>query len=324
MGLILSLLVWLGRAAALLLALGCAGLAVAGQGGRWDARLDLLNHAAPVWLAGAVAAGALWAALGRWNWVTPALALVGALASGWLMAPEIAAMVRLPPRASGEILKIVEFNVWARNADPAATARWILAQDADFVVLEEATTPIVQRLRARYPYGSVCGGDDLCSTMILSSRRPLAEENKGRTSLTAVWGIYPDARGPITIVGAHHSWPWPLGKQQAEGLRLALMLGHFPKARMILAGDFNSTPWSFALRRQDKALGLERRTLALFSWPARNPYEWPRGWRIPTPLPLIPIDQVYAGSGWRTLSVRRGPRLGSDHYPVVVTLTASP
>ena len=44
-----------------------------------------------------------------------------------------------------------------------------------------------------------------------------------------------------------------------------------PTDDVIVAGDFNSTPWSFSLRRQDRWFGLERRTRALPSWPAANP-----------------------------------------------------
>ena len=320
MPLIPAALVWTCRAVAALLALACAIFAVAGQWGRWSPRLDNLNHAAPYWLLGALAATGLWALLGRSERVTPALALVAVLSSAWLMAPEFAAMVHVGrSRPAGETLKIIQFNVWERNVDPAATIRWILDQDADVVVLEEATAPIARGLRERYPYGTICGGVDFCSTMILSKHAPMAEQ-KDRTSLTVTWATYPGAGGPITVIGAHISWPWPPGKQAAQSQELALLLTHFPKARMIVAGDFNSTPWTFALRRQDKAFGLERRTRALFSWPAVNTFDR----RKPSPLPLLPIDHVYAGAGWRTVSVRRGPKLGSDHYPVVVTLTASP
>ena len=41
------------------------------------------------------------------------------------------------------------------------------------------------------------------------------------------------------------------------------------------------------------------------------------------PFALLPIDHVYAGPGWRTVRAERGPRLGSDHYPVIVTLAPS-
>ena len=75
-------------------------------------------------------------------------------------------------------------------------------------------------------------------------------------------------------------------------------------------GDFNATPWSFTLQRLDHEFGLIRRDRALFSWPI-----WPH-----LPAPFLPIDHVYAGDGWATVKVERGPKLGSDHYPVILTL----
>ena len=86
--------------------------------------------------------------------------------------------------------------------------------------------------------------------------------------------------------------------------------------KKIVAGDFNMTPWSFGLRRFDERIGLERRDLALFSWPGKLTLG---GKALPV-LPILPIDHVYAGADWRTVSVKRGPALGSDHFPVVATL----
>ena len=85
----------------------------------------------------------------------------------------------------------------------------------------------------------------------------------------------------------------------------------------ILAGDFNLTPWTFALRRMDVQFGLTRRTRALATWPNRLPsHDNP----ALMPFPILPIDQIYAGSAWRTESIRRGPRTTSDHYGVLATL----
>ena len=94
----------------------------------------------------------------------------------------------------------------------------------------------------------------------------------------------------------------------------------YERKRLIIAGDFNSTPWSFTLRRQDEALGLVRRNQAMLSWPAMAFSRW----NIHMPLPFLAIDHVYAGSDWVTLGAERGPALGSDHFPVVVTLALSP
>jgi endonuclease/exonuclease/phosphatase (EEP) superfamily protein YafD len=63
---------------------------------------------------------------------------------------------------------------------------------------------------------------------------------------------------------------------------------------MSLAGAFNTAPWSFDLRRLDPALY--------------------------GPVAILPIDHIYAGGAWRTVSIARGPRPGSDHYLIVETL----
>ena len=61
---------------------------------------------------------------------------------------------------------------------------------------------------------------------------------------------------------------------------------------------------------------LIRRDRALFTWPAQQDSRL----RWLGLFPILPIDHVYAGPGWATVKVERGPRLGSDHYPVIVTL----
>ena len=88
---------------------------------------------------------------------------------------------------------------------------------------------------------------------------------------------------------------------------VAGVVKNLDSSSLLLGGDFNSTPWSFARRRDDRAFGLQRLTRGMFSWPA-----WAGA------LTAFPIDHVYAGADWRLLDVRRGPNLGSDHYPLVV------
>jgi endonuclease/exonuclease/phosphatase (EEP) superfamily protein YafD len=97
---------------------------------------------------------------------------------------------------------------------------------------------------------------------------------------------------------------------------LRQVVSMLPRERMVLGGDFNSTPWSFRRQRDDRLLGLTRRDRAIATWPTGHSGLWP--W--PAPFPLLPIDHIYAGPGWATTGVRRGPRLGSDHYPLIVTL----
>ena len=117
------------------------------------------------------------------------------------------------------------------------------------------------------------------------------------------------------MISAHLEWPThPFQAVQIGALEK--LASHYPTDRLIIAGDFNLAPWSFTLRRLDQRLGLERRDRAMFSWPARLS---PKG-RLTWPLPVLPIDHIYAGRAWRTVSVTHGPCLGSDHYPTVIRL----
>ena len=300
--------------------------ALAGQGGRWSDLLDILNEFAPFWLAFGVLALALWLAAVRHGRLTPVLAGLAMVSAAALMAPEFVANAATVPATPGaETLKYIQFNLWGQNRDPEGTARWILQQDADIVVLEEAYgrgQEVVKALRDHYPYRTRCGRHLTCSTIILAKVKPTVQVRLAEGGLDpwtdGVSATFPAPGGPVTVVGLHMNWPWPPGLQQAQGRAVAGWLAPQPRDRTILSGDFNATPWSFSLRRQDTAFGLERRTRALASWPARR---WPPlGLRPP---PFLPIDQVYAGKGWRTVSVTRGPPLGSDHYPVVAEFQAA-
>jgi endonuclease/exonuclease/phosphatase (EEP) superfamily protein YafD len=309
---------------ALTLALGCATLLVLAQGGRFSDRLDAITHATPILLAGALVALGLWAVAGRRGRSTAILAGIGITSALLLMGPELLAGVgqrRVEP--TGATLKIVQFNLWGRNRDPEATARWLLDQDPDIIVFEEGfarSGGVARALAVRYPHRTTCAEPRACSTMILAKRRPVAEggllPSVSDTNLSGAWATFKGRHGAFTVVGVHYTWPWPAGPQQQQSLRLARVLDQFPADSLIVAGDFNSTPWSFSLKRQDRRFGLERRTRALASWPAGDFSRL----HVSAPFPILPIDHVYAGKDWQTVSVRRGPKLGSDHYPVVVEL----
>lgn len=295
----------------------CAGAAVAAQQGRTSLRWDILAHFAPIWFAGALAAAlvALIAFRGLSRWLILAMGLVGIVAAGSLMAPEFTRGAG--PHASADApnpLKIIQFNVWSHNSEPQATVDWIAAQHPDIVILEETTPDFRRLVEARTGWRSACRD---CEVMIYS-RLPMAKGYVGAGPVVGplAHAVFEGAQGPFDVVGIHDAWPTDGADQQRQEARLARVLAELPRERTIAVGDFNSTPWSFSRRSWDKTFGLPRRDRALFSWPAGVI----TARRIRVPFPILPIDHVYAGSGWATVSVTRGPKLGSDHYPVVAIL----
>ena len=84
---------------------------------------------------------------------------------------------------------------------------------------------------------------------------------------------------------------------------------------MIVAGDFNVTPWSPHFRDLLKAAGLRNAACGpgyLATWPR---WFWPA---------RIPIDHVLLKGPWAVTTLRLGPAFGSDHYPIIADLCLEP
>ena len=307
----------------ILIAVGCAAWALAAHGGRWNPRLDVLTHFAPMLLAAALvpAAYGLLAESGSARGALLAFSGAGAILTGLLIAPEYLRPKSAPaPADAPGRIKLIQLNLWDRNPEIGRTLAWLRAQDPDIIVAQEVCR-FSANLAGGLPGYHVTTGD--CRVMIFSKAEPASRITKpieaGRTLRPPIAGAtFKDPHGDFTVIGAHLSWPLPAGRQQAQGRLLADFMMGLPQERLILAGDLNSTPWSFTRRAQDDMFGLQRLTRGLFSWPAG---EFAPGLR--SSVPLLPIDHVYAGPGWRTVSVKRGPEVGSDHYPVVVVLAPS-
>jgi endonuclease/exonuclease/phosphatase (EEP) superfamily protein YafD len=306
----------------LALAIAAAAVGTASLGGRLSQTLDIASHFAPVTLVMGLVVAAAAPVIGGGAWMASvALSLIGAAACAVAMAPELWArlQVRSTPAQPGRTLKVVQLNLWRWNRDPEATVRWLEAQAADVVVLQEVidwALHIPEALERAYPHQSPRIGTRILSRLpVLGSGEFRARST--RTHSTGAWLRIDHPAGAFTVVGFQATWPIPPGPQQADSRDLARRLADLDKAGLIVCGDFNAAPWSASLRDQDRLLGLERRSLALFTWPVQ-PYG---PWRLNSPLPFLALDHVYAGSAWKTVSVTCGPRVGSDHLPVVAVFT---
>lgn len=298
--------------------LTCATAAVASWLGRESLRFDVLAHFAPIWFAvGVVGLLASLILRGGDRVLFVGAGLVAVVAASGLILPELIRSTgpKAGKDAPGQI-KVIQFNVWHHNRGYAAIVDWLAREDADIVILEETTPGLRTALAARQRWRIACPE---CEVMILARRAPVSTApvrtvTKSQGPLTRA--TYRDDLGEFTVLGVHYAWPTDPDVQQLQEQRLAEVIGKFPRSRTIVAGDFNSAPWSFSRRRWDREFGLFRRDRALPTWPGRqaNRFRWLGLFSF------LPIDHVYAGDGWATVSVRRGPRLGSDHYPVVVTL----
>lgn len=281
------------------------------QGGRFSPRLDVLTHLSPLYLLGG--AIVVVAALFARRRLPPAL--LGAVAIAFslaLMGPELVAAVTAPPPAPADTpnqVKIIQFNAARDSQQLEARLTWLAQADPDVLVVQDALPTFQTQLKERLNRQMSCGMT--CEVAIFTRGPPLAIESprRGRIGLGPAIAVahLPGLHGPYSVVGTHFVWPTDILTHQENSYRLMEVVRPMDHRWTILVGDFNSTPWSFARRRDDAQIGLVRRTRALATWPANGPFG----------LAMLPIDHVYAGAGWRTVSITRGPRTGSDHYPVV-------
>lgn len=303
----------------------CGAAAVAAQGGRWNDRLDLLTHFALLWLAGGLATlfVAIWLP-SSWRKATAiGLALTAVVSAGAIMAPDAIHLAKPRAHPSTQTLKLIEFNAWGRNPDPARVAQWLAQENPDVAVIVEGSNFMKSQVVALTGMHAFEGS----GALIFTREKPIAEwtawgtrELPG-TPTEIAWVDLPGPDGqPFTVMGLHAGWPIPARYAWGQGRNIAEVLKILDRTRLIMVGDFNSTQWSFRQRAVDASFALERRDHLIPTWPARLPMFH----GLPFPVPLLPIDHVYAGPRWQTVRITRGPRLGSDHYPLITTFAWAP
>lgn len=125
----------------------------------------------------------------------------------------------------------------------------------------------------------------------------------------AVWVRFPTASPSLTVTGVHLLNPVvkPASYQMAEVEALEYMVKQFD-GPMVVVGDLNMTPFSTRFRILLQNTGLRRAEGGLnTTWPS-----------LLTPMGLS-LDHILVGKGIGSAIMRTGPRLGSDHLPVVGT-----
>ena len=212
--------------------------------------------------------------------------------------------------------RLVTYNTWLRQRDHTSLAEYLESADADTIVLQEIGHAQADALHTRlssYPYAYTEPGLD---GAVVFSRWPILEARTvrlGEKGTPAAWVVIRWRDVDTTVLGVHLHWPLGGRSARLRNQELAHVAAYARSVTgpLLVAGDFNTTPWSSHFQDMIRASGLGNcaagRAIA-GSWPAQF-------------MPLgIAIDHCLASHHWRSLNVRTGPRLGSDHLPVVADL----
>jgi endonuclease/exonuclease/phosphatase (EEP) superfamily protein YafD len=260
---------------------------------------------------------------GHWQWLFLAGLLLTALFGAWrerrwllvlptAALPWLTAAPALPTGDNGTELRLASANVHLSASDIAPLAAWLEQARPDVLVLLEVSPQYAKALQGLpgYPHRLVHPEDSPFGIALLS-RLPLShtrvnEDDQGIAALQARL----DFAGCELNLSAFHPMP-PLTpddhrRRDARLRELLLSNGERPA---LLAGDLNATPWSTAFAGLDQ-LGWRRASGLAPTWPSAG-----------AGLMGIPIDHVLASRHWQLRESRRGPDLGSDHLPVLVSLS---
>ena len=316
-----------------LAALGAGLVAVAAWFGSVVPFFDLFNHFQAV-LVAALLVLLLLVLLGfngsHWRGPLAGLLGLGLFCSVLTVAPETIMLFTprpAPPSDGRPVLKLMTHNLFGLNYDMKRVADVIATENPDIVTLQEffpeQRTALPQLLAPSYPYSAYCVGGKRAN-IALYSKLPFTQIDDGdcttdpkRAGRTAhILARFTLANGQsFYVLTTHFDWPFPIERQQQQrDTIVAAVQG--ADAPLLLAGDFNSTPWSYAQRSFADEAGLTRQTHGLLTWPLRF---WIKGWR--DTLPFLPLDQVMTKGAITVHDIRTAPATGSDHLPLVVTFS---
>jgi endonuclease/exonuclease/phosphatase (EEP) superfamily protein YafD len=121
---------------------------------------------------------------------------------------------------------------------------------------------------------------------------------------------------PVWLHAIHPRPPEPIRNQDArprdaELLKVARRIGEAPPRPTVVAGDLNDVAWSRTTHRFLSESGLMDPRLGRGFYNTYN---------AKVPVFRFPLDHVFHSGHFRLSELRRLPRVGSDHFPVLVEL----
>lgn len=258
--------------------------------------------------------------LARWNGLATLALVGGAFHMVFVLPAWMPFSDHSPPNARP--FTVLLANVGSDNLDHAAVISAVQQELPEVAVLLETNQQWIDglaSLREAYRHGVTVPRADSFGAAVFS-RVPISStvtESLGDRGLPTVIAELDMGRGAVTLIAAHA--PPPVNASAARErdayLRQLTTVARSHRTPMILCGDLNTTQWSpvfgdlvqgTGLRDASRGFGLHP------TWNASHPR-----------LLQLPLDHCLASADIGVRGVRRGPKLGSDHLPIIVDLAVA-
>ncbi|MCP4041173.1 MAG: hypothetical protein GY731_04335 [Gammaproteobacteria bacterium] len=292
--------------------------------GRWHWVLDLFSHFTFHYGLVSLPFIAIFLLFRCRGWAL--LGAVVCLVNGWQVMPywldqeeEVGKIV------AGERIRLLQFNVNKETREVKNISSWLETghEDLDIVVLLETSEiwkPHLDRLRQFYPHQSRELLEDNFGIAVLSRlpTRSMEIRRYGAVGLATVvlTGETREKGIPFVLYATHPPPPISglLSRLRNEQLTsLARDVAKETIPARILAGDLNTTVWSYWFRKLVELSGLRDAQFGqgyLGTWPAFGVPAWLG----------IPIDQTLISKNIRTGTRVAGPSFDSDHRSITTVL----
>ena len=217
-------------------------------------------------------------------------------------------------------VSVLSFNVYHLNERYDQMLRGILQADADIVLLLEHKSGFYHhnhaRLSVKYPFSHVDLDGGVAQGKAIYSKYPItsvSRENMAGASRIAIKAEINKNGQAIDFIGVHTASPQSAARIAGRNSQL-LSLEHYMRRLpllerpVIVAGDFNNTPWHPRMRHFKHHLGLknnDKLSEVFGTWPSWLPF-----------FARLPIDHIYHGAKLQNIEYNRSVAAGSDHYSI--------
>ena len=244
--------------------------------------------------------------------------------AGLIVAVGLNASLVVPWYVSGDelardnTLKLIQANVLSTNTNYEALLELVVEEDPDMVVLQEVSPEwlvALDALRQAYPHSYAEAregnfGIALFSRLPFTSISHVDSPPRAFPTITANLDL---GDVSLRLVATHPTIP--LGKQlySDRNRQLASMEDLLPEQAgpRVLVGDLNVSMWDLNYQSLTEKAGLRNARVGFGIVPT---------WPTFMPFARIPIDHVLVSDDVGVVEMRSGPRIGSDHLPLIVTL----
>ncbi len=263
-----------------------------------------------VWIL--FASAALWLLMRQWVFAGLAAGLA-LIALARLIIP---VRPRRAPPPQGPISRVLLANVLSSNRSYELMWRAIRESQPDLIVLEEVTTAwltALQALQSDYPFSQVAFYTRRFG-ILLASRLPVEHVEARRIGGVGLPSLIARVRigaRCVTVIATHllsPKTPRQTKLRDQQFLMIAQFVRQQPGPVMVL-GDLNMTPWSPAFQEFLRATHLQDSRVGFGLQPS---------WPVCIPFARIPIDHGLVSSEIIVHKRQLGPKVGSDHYPVII------